>query len=138
VATKARAEVVFFDGGCGLCHAFVAFIIPRDHSERFHFAPLGGETFARLVSGEARRSLPDSVVVQTGDGRVLVKSGAVLHVFDRLGGGYRLLGWVALACPRPIRDAIYDAVARARRRLFAAPSAVCPVVPVALRGRFEP
>jgi predicted DCC family thiol-disulfide oxidoreductase YuxK len=133
-----REDLVFFDGTCGLCHHFVRFAIARDRDGRFHYAPLGGATFERLVLPEVRAALPDSVVVAPRAGGLLVRSDAALHVLRRLGGVYAGLAAVGGLVPRFVRDAVYDLVARFRRDLFAAPVMVCPVVPSALRDRFEP
>ena len=49
------------------------------------------------------------------DGRVFTKSGAVLRVAIELGWPWRALA-VFLVVPPPLRDAVYDLVARHRRR----------------------
>jgi predicted DCC family thiol-disulfide oxidoreductase YuxK len=103
----------------------------------FRFAPLASATFEQHVPPAARSGLPDSIVVQTADGRLLVRSAAVLHILARLGGVWRVLAACARVVPRPLRDAAYDAVARVRKRLFAAPPEACPLVPPGLRGRFD-
>nr|WP_279343157.1 DUF393 domain-containing protein [Geothrix paludis] len=107
---------VFYDGGCGLCHGAVRFAARRDILGRLRFAPLDGPTFRRTVPVEARRDLPDSLVVLTAEGEVLSRSEAVLHLLGRLG-----LPWPAVAAalawvPVPLRDGIYRLVARLRRR----------------------
>jgi predicted DCC family thiol-disulfide oxidoreductase YuxK len=131
-------EIVFYDGSCGICHGFVQFVASHDDAGWFHFAPLGGTTFERSVSAVDRAKVPDSVVVLTTDQRLLLRSRAVLHVLERLGRGWRVLGRAASMIPRPLGDLVYDAVARVRRRRFApATVASCPVVPVSLRSRFE-
>lgn len=43
--------VVFFDGDCPLCHWSVRLVARHDRAARFHFAPLGGETAARVLAG---------------------------------------------------------------------------------------
>jgi len=103
----------------------------------FRFAPLASHTFEREVPPAARAGLPDSVVVQTADGRWLMRSAAVLHIFERLGGIWRVLAACARVIPRPLRDLAYDAVARVRKSLFAAPSEACPLAPAHLRERFD-
>jgi predicted DCC family thiol-disulfide oxidoreductase YuxK len=130
---------VYYDGTCGLCHGFVVFLLKRDEDgSRFRFAPLQGETFRREVPPEKRAGLPDSVVVIAPDGRLLVKSDAVLHVLEHLGGSWP--GWARLFAlkPRFARDLGYDLVARIRRWLYRRPDDVCPVVPAKLRNRFDP
>jgi predicted DCC family thiol-disulfide oxidoreductase YuxK len=132
------SERIFYDGECGLCHGFVRFVVARDRPGRFRFAPLQGTTYSTAVPGERRAGLPDSIVVAAADGRVLARSDAVAHVLATLGGGWRTLARMLLLVPRPLRDLGYDAVAAVRRRLFRRPPDLCPVVPRALRGRFEP
>ena len=129
---------IFYDGTCGLCHGFVRFVLARDRAARFRFAPLQGPTFRAVVPEDRRAGLPDSVVVSDDDGRVLARTDAVAHVLVSLGGAWRPLGRALRALPRPLRDAAYDAVAAVRRRLFRRPPDLCPLVPEALRGRFEP
>jgi predicted DCC family thiol-disulfide oxidoreductase YuxK len=131
-------ETVFYDGHCGLCHASVRFILAEDpHGTRFDFAPLQSVAFERAVPAETRATLPDSVIVHTHDGRLLVKSTAAAHILARLGGLWRITSWLLAAIPRPIRDFGYDCVARVRRRLFAQPQETCPMMPAATRARFR-
>ncbi|MEX0886634.1 MAG: DCC1-like thiol-disulfide oxidoreductase family protein [Phycisphaeraceae bacterium] len=133
----AGAEVVFYDGNCGLCHHFVRFVLAEDAAgDRFVFAPLGGERFRELVPAPDRDALPDSVVVRRADGTLLVRSAATMHVLASLGGLWRVAAWVGAAAPRAVRDAAYDAIAAVRHRLFAPPVEACPLLPAELRGRF--
>lgn len=138
LAPRARAarEIVFYDGHCGLCHGFVRFLLAEDRTRAFAFAPLQGETFAASVPEATRAGLPDSVIVRAADGRLLVRSTAVLHVLDTLGGAWRALAWGMRLVPRVARDAAYDGIAAVRHRLFAPPPAACPLVPPDLRERF--
>jgi predicted DCC family thiol-disulfide oxidoreductase YuxK len=130
-------EIIFYDGGCGLCHATVRFTARRDREAWFAFAPLGGETF-RATALPSPADLPDSVVLQTAAGALLLRSAAVLHVLHRLGGSWRVLGAVLGLLPRSLLDWGYRVAARLRRKLFAPPAAQCPRVPDSLRSRFLP
>lgn len=131
------ATMVFYDGHCGLCHRVVRWLIAEDRAGVMRFAPLDGETFRAAVSEAPRAELPDSVIVQTPGGELLARSTAVLYLMQRLGGVWRALGWLGGAIPVVLRDRAYDAVARVRRRMFAAPTAACPLLPAHLRARFE-
>ena len=137
-AAPPETETIFYDGHCGLCHRTVQFVLKRDSRRTFRFAPLQGTTFEQRVPPALRSSLPDSVVVLTGDGRLLARSSAILHIFRRLGGGWRSLGAAMAIIPRPIRDAAYDFIARIRYSVFGRRSEICPVVPPDLRARFDP
>jgi predicted DCC family thiol-disulfide oxidoreductase YuxK len=130
---------VFYDGACGFCHGSVRFLASRDASGAFRFAPLFGPTFQRLVPEAVRLELPDSLVIHTDDGRMLVRGDAVLHTLRRLGGGWRLLAGLLALLPRRLRDAAYDAFARRRRRWFPSPPPdACPIPSPALRARLDP
>lgn len=131
-------DTIFYDGHCGLCHRFVRFVAAADRDGSFRFAPLGGTTFERAAPPEQRTGLPDSVVLRTGDGQLLVRSAAVIYTLERLGGTWRFVARAVSLVPAPLRDAAYDLVARLRGRLFKRPAALCPAVPPHLRSRFDP
>jgi predicted DCC family thiol-disulfide oxidoreductase YuxK len=133
------AEYLFYDGHCGLCHRAVKFVLRHDRSgQAFRFAPLQGETFLARVAAERRAGLPDSVVVLTREGQLLVRSASFLHILRRLGGGWRALAALLSMIPRRMRDIAYDFVARIRYRVFGKRADLCPVVPAELRARFDP
>lgn len=137
--TDAPPELLFYDGHCGLCHRSVRFLLRRDPGGRaFRFAPLQGRTFQDAVSPDRRAGLPDSMVLKTVDGRLLLKSDAWLHILRRLGRGWRVLAAVCAIVPRPVRDWCYDFIAAVRLRVFGRRDQLCPVVPPELRGRFDP
>jgi predicted DCC family thiol-disulfide oxidoreductase YuxK len=136
--SSSRTEELFYDGYCGLCQGAVRFVIAEDRSGMaFRFAALQGETFQKLVAPESRAKLPDSVVVLTADGQLLVRSTAFLHILRRLGGAWRVLAAVLGVVPRWLRDVVYDFVARGRFRVFGRREDLCPVMPAELRARFD-
>jgi predicted DCC family thiol-disulfide oxidoreductase YuxK len=138
-AEAPATDTVFYDGHCGLCHRWVRFLVAADRQGRlFRFAPLQGETFRARVLESTRAGLPDSVILQTSGGALRVRSDAVVCVLRRLGGGWRALGEAIRLVPRPLRDCVYDWVARMRTRWFARPAGICPIVPPELRKRFDP
>jgi predicted DCC family thiol-disulfide oxidoreductase YuxK len=133
----AACDLVFYDGTCGVCHAFVRFVLAEDErQDRFHFSPLGSDTFREAIAERDRAALPDSVVVRSADGALYTRSLAVLRTGKRLGGIWRILAEAATVVPRPLRDLAYDVVARTRRKLFDRPADQCPVAPPPLRRKF--
>jgi predicted DCC family thiol-disulfide oxidoreductase YuxK len=134
-----QAEMLFYDGHCALCHGAVKFVLKRDRTGRaFRFAPLQGETFRARVPENARKDLPDSIVVLTERGDLLVRSDAFLHILRRLGGGWKVLAGLLRVIPRALRDAVYNFIARVRYRVFGTRTDWCPVAPPELRARFDP
>lgn len=134
---KLEREILFYDGTCALCHGWVKFVLRHDREGKlFLFAPLGGATFEREVPAERRANLPDSVVVKTADGGLLERSEAILHILERMGGGWKALARVKRMAPRAWRDSAYDMVARVRYRIFGRTKDWCPVMGAELRKRF--
>jgi predicted DCC family thiol-disulfide oxidoreductase YuxK len=134
----AEPELLFYDGACGLCHHSVRFVLARDRAGAFRFAPIGGPTFEAAVPTSVRPGLPDAIVVKRADGALLFRSDATLHILGKLGGGWRALAAALRVVPRPLRNVVYDAIARSRKRWFAKPDDACPLVPPDLRARFAP
>jgi predicted DCC family thiol-disulfide oxidoreductase YuxK len=132
------ADRIFYDGVCALCQGYIRFLVQRDPAgDKFRYAPLQGTTFEALVPHERRRNLPDSLVVLTNDGRLLIRSDGVVHILHRLGGFWGFVAGAIAIIPRVIRDGAYNFVARIRYRVFGRRPNVCPVTPPELRTRFD-
>jgi predicted DCC family thiol-disulfide oxidoreductase YuxK len=133
------AEIVFYDGHCALCDRAVRFVLKHDRSGRaFRFAPLQGTTYPSRVPAEKRSRLPNSIVLLKEDGDTLTRSDAFVHIFRRLGGGWKTLAGALALIPRPVRDFVYDFIARIRYRIFGRRNDICPVMPPELSVRFDP
>jgi predicted DCC family thiol-disulfide oxidoreductase YuxK len=144
--------VVFFDGICGLCNGFVDFALARDRKGVFRFATLQGETFAAAMgaAGLAPETPQGGAAGAEGgtDGEWMKsivlwdhrgfhrKSDAALRVIASLGGVWRLSG-VLWAIPRPMRDLVYDYIARNRYRWFGKRE-TCRMPAPSERARFLP
>ncbi|HZO10045.1 MAG TPA: DCC1-like thiol-disulfide oxidoreductase family protein [Myxococcota bacterium] len=136
--TLPAPERLFYDGSCALCHWAVRFVLARDRDgHAFRFSPLDSDAFRKAAPEAVRTALPDSLVVETRDGRLLTRSSAVIHILGRLGTPWRVLGGVARVLPRALLDGLYDLVARVRYRVFGREPDACPLIPKELRSRFE-
>ena len=130
----AAKDTIFYDGSCGLCHRSVRFILAEDATgTAFAFAPLHGD---RFVAELGDVEVPDSVVVKTEEGEVLIRSASVIRILKRLGGMWRVIGTLFALVPRTLRDAAYDGVAKIRYRIFGREKSACPLLPADLRARF--
>jgi predicted DCC family thiol-disulfide oxidoreductase YuxK len=133
-----RPERLFYDGSCALCHWAVRFVLARDpEGTGFRFAPLDSDAFRSAAPEGARAELPDSLVLQTGDGRLLTRSAAVIRILQRLPQPWRLLGAIGSWMPAALLDALYDLVARWRYRVLGRKDDACPLIPKQLRSRFD-
>jgi len=109
--------VVFFDGVCKLCNWTVRFIINRDPTKAFLFAPLQSE-FARerLLPFTIDTSSVEALVLLDGD-RCFERSAAALQIARQLRAPWPMLA-IFLLVPSPIRDFVYLWIARNRYRWF--------------------
>ena len=128
--TPAR-PILFVDGHCVLCQRAARWVLRRDRSGSVALAALQGRTARRLLPAALRGAVPaggesgaaaapDSLVWREPDGRIRIRSAAVLAVAAALGGRYRAGAALLRLVPAPLRDALYLALARRRRRWFGA------------------
>ena len=117
MAATTKHPLILFDGDCNLCNGSVQFVLKRDSNATFQFASLqsqvGREAILRVSAGE---SVPDSIVLIRGD-KLLLKSSAALAIVRGLRWPWPILS-VFWLVPYPLRDLIYDWIARNRIRWF--------------------
>ena len=128
--------ILFYDGECGLCHRFVLFVLTHEKGVVIQFAPLPGETFKEQFTEKQAIEFPDSLILLTEAGDVLMLSDAAVYAMKTLSPGWRCVGKFVGLLPKPIRDFGYHFVAAIRKKIFKKPENVCPLVPDELRGRF--
>lgn len=126
--------LILFDGVCNLCNGAVQFVVRRDPRARFRFAALqSAAAKAALAAAGAGSPMPDSIVL-VHRGRLRVKSAAALAIARGLRFPWPLCTAFWLI-PAPVRDFVYDWIARHRYRWFGK-AAQCWVPTPALRARF--
>jgi predicted DCC family thiol-disulfide oxidoreductase YuxK len=127
---RSPQHVVLFDGVCNLCNGAVRFILARDPAGRFRFASLQSEAARRLLRDDGRAE----TIVLLEAGKTYTKSTAALRIARGLRFPWPLL-YAFVAVPRPLRDLVYDWVARHRYRWFGKRE-TCLLPTPEVRGRF--
>ena len=107
-------RVVLFDGVCGLCNAWVDFVLKQDNGGKFQFATLQGKFASEFATMEANEL---SSIVYRVEGVNFKKSGAVLRILRDLGGIWSI-AWIFWLIPFFVRDPLYSIFAMNRYRLF--------------------
>ncbi|WP_161794244.1 thiol-disulfide oxidoreductase DCC family protein [Demequina sediminicola] len=122
MATSPR-PIVIFDGDCGLCNGFVAWLIRHDPHEQFTITGSAGDVgrAALAAMGLPQDIAASTLVIATAQGP-LTQSDAVLGVARRLGWPWKVLGAGAIV-PRTWRNGLYNSVAARRSRRPAEDSA---------------
>ncbi|MQL78215.1 hypothetical protein Taro_010635 [Colocasia esculenta] len=117
--TLLQPRVVIYDGVCHLCHAGVKWVINADKHEKIKFCCLqskAAEPYLRLCGLEREDVLQRFLFVE-GLYSFYQGSTAALKVASYLPLPYSALS-ILLVIPRPLRDLIYDYVAKRRYDWF--------------------
>jgi predicted DCC family thiol-disulfide oxidoreductase YuxK len=108
--------VILYDGVCVFCSRWIGFVAVRDAKRRFRFTAIQSGYGTRLAQAFGiDPGDPDTNAVIHG-GKAFFKSDAALTVLGALPGW----SWVRALrfVPKPLRDAVYNLVARNRYRIF--------------------
>ena len=123
-----------FDGHCNFCNFWANFLLGADSKGRLRFATLQSKAGSQLLKESGIESSSFDSVVLVHKNQIDTKSTAVLRVL-RLLGGIWIVPYVLIVIPRPIRDLVYDFVAKNRYRWFGRRE-VCRIPTAEERRRF--
>lgn len=130
----ASQPLIVFDGVCVLCSGFVRMVVRLDRKNRFRFAtaqsPFGEALFRKY--GLRTDSYETNLVLI--DGAAFMRLESLVAVMAELGWPWRAAR-VLLLLPRPLRNWLYDRIARNRYALFGRKDS-CDIPSAGLRGRF--
>ncbi|RWM19239.1 MAG: DUF393 domain-containing protein [Mesorhizobium sp.] len=116
-ANDADQPLIVFDGVCVFCSGFVQMIVKLDRDKRFRFATAQspfGEALFRKYGLQTDNYETNLAVI---DGAAFTKLDSFVAVMAALGWPWRAAR-LLLVLPRPLRDWLYDRVARNRYALF--------------------
>jgi len=134
VKNTLNQPLLFFDGICNLCNNSVATIIKKDRHQKIKFASIQSDAAKEiLLQFDNYNSDIDSIILLNKN-QLYYKSSAILRVCIILGGVYffLIIFWLI---PKPIRDWMYDLVAKNRYRWFGKRKS-CMLPSVKLENRF--
>ncbi len=134
--TAVPPKLFLFDGECGLCDASVQRLLKIDRDGLFRFAPLQGETTARLR--EKHPEIPDnlSTVVYVENDRVYLRSRAFTTAAKHMPMPWRVLA-IFNVVPAFLLDIAYRFVAKIRYRVWGKKD-MCRIPSKDERSRFLP
>ena len=128
------SPIVLFDGVCNLCNTSVDFLIRNDKRGELRFSALQSEVAESLLKNVTKPDrLPDSVMLLE-NGKLYTRSTAALKIVRHLPGYFKVF-YVFIIIPRPVRDLVYDWIARNRYRWYGKKE-TCRLPSAAERARF--
>jgi predicted DCC family thiol-disulfide oxidoreductase YuxK len=130
----AQHPIWLYDGVCVLCSGAVQYVLKHERHHDMRFVAIqSAEGRALAQQHGVDPDTPDTFLFMDS-GKAYEKSDGVLVLLNHVKGPARLLraGYIL---PRPIRDWLYDRLARNRYRLFGKHQ-TCVVPDAAMRHRF--
>lgn len=111
-------KIILFDGICNFCNTTVIKIIALDKKNVFVFASLQSAVGSEIINRTGIDSEKiDSIILYEPNLSYDIKSSAVLKIMNNFNGLWKLsqLFWIV---PKPLRDLVYDFIAKNRYNWF--------------------
>ena len=120
-------NVIYYDGGCGLCHLVVRIILRIDSKSKFYFSPLSN-------LDNNLKSI-DSIILKKGN-KVFYEGQAIIMIFENIENNWNYLAKVLKLIPINFLDTAYRWVSRNRAKISVKKVSSCPMVPSYYQKRF--
>ena len=111
-------KIILFDGVCNLCNGAVLKTIKYDKKNQFVFTALDSDTGKKILNHlKIDTTKVDSIILYEPNLAYYIKSSAALKVKNDFDGFWKLnnIFWIV---PKPIRDMVYDFIAKNRYKWF--------------------
>lgn len=128
-------KVILFDGICNFCNDSVLKVIKFDKDNCFVFASLQSDVGQQITNHlKIDTSKIDSIILYDPNISYEIKSSAALKIMNHFGGLWKLtqVFWII---PRPLRDLVYDFIAKNRYKWFGKKEA-CMIPTPELKAKF--
>jgi predicted DCC family thiol-disulfide oxidoreductase YuxK len=111
-------KIILFDGVCNLCNASVQYVIKHDEKDVFRFVSLQSELGQKILKhiGIADKNIDSIVLYQPGIA-YYYKSTAIIEITKSLQGFFNY-GLLFRILPTPLRDIVYDYIAKNRYQWY--------------------
>lgn len=110
-------HLLLYDGVCHLCNNTVKFILKNETNQFINFAPLQSELGKKICKEKGIETRDVDSIVYLKKSKVYTKSTAALWISLELKFPYNLLAGF-LIFPEPLRNLIYDFIAKKRYQWF--------------------
>jgi predicted DCC family thiol-disulfide oxidoreductase YuxK len=114
---KKLQSIILFDGICNLCNSSVQFVLRHDKKKKFKFASLQSDAATKLLLQLNHKNNKLESIVLIDDSKIYDKSTAALKIAKELSPLWNFF-YVLIIIPKPIRDFVYDLIAKNRYSWF--------------------
>jgi predicted DCC family thiol-disulfide oxidoreductase YuxK len=133
-SVEGAAPVWLYDGACALCLVAARYTLAHEIKPSIRFVAVQSREGREIAANHGIDPDDPESFLFLERGRALAKSDGVLAIARRLRGLARLV-LLGRFLPRPVRDWLYDRVARSRYRIFGRRE-ICGAPGAAVRDRF--
>ena len=109
--------IIIFDGYCAMCSGWARFVLRHDPHGLFRLVPAQSALGRALYIHYGLDPVDYETNILVEDGVAWFKSQGSIRMAEQLGLPWRLAA-VCRVLARPLRDRLYDAIARNRLRIF--------------------
>ena len=127
--------IILFDGECNFCSFWVKYVIRRDKKDVFRFTSLQSDLGKNIQEylGISNPSL-DTIILYIPEEAYYVKSTAALKIMKDFSGAWSLM-YFFLIIPAPIRNAVYNFIAKNRYKWYGKQE-ICRIPTPELKAKF--
>jgi predicted DCC family thiol-disulfide oxidoreductase YuxK len=112
--------IIIFDGKCVLCSWFARFVLRTDRTGRFRLAAAQSQLGTALYKHFGLDPTRYETYVLLEEGNAFLRSEATIRIFAGLGAPWPALAILGRLLPLPLRDGLYNVIARHRLQWFGA------------------
>ncbi|NQX80779.1 MAG: DUF393 domain-containing protein [Flavobacteriaceae bacterium] len=110
-----QKRLILYDGSCGVCNVFVDFLLKTNINKDIRFLSLESDMASDILE-HYKQNMSIDAIIYIVNGIVYQKSTAALEITKNLRTPYIYMQYLKFI-PLPIRDFLYDIVAKNRYRL---------------------
>lgn len=110
--------IILFDGFCNLCDSMINFILKEDKKDLFRFSAIQSDFTKKIISDKKLDSEYLKTIILIYNDKIYFRSDAVLKILILLGGYFKLFAYIFIIIPTPIRDLVYNFIAKKRYLWF--------------------
>ena len=126
--------IILFDGVCNFCNRTINIILKYDKDTYFQFAASQSIAAMGIMQAFKIEQIAIASVILIDQEKVYTKTDAVIQIANRLSGWPKLFR-VLKFIPKPMRDFVYDLIAKNRYALFGKKD-ICMIPEPSMRHRF--
>lgn len=110
-------DFIIFDGVCVLCNGWVKFVLRFDRKENFSFVIAQSELGETIYEELGLKSNDYDTFIIVKDGQLYTKLDGVFALLSGIGWPWKIFA-IGKILPKPLKDWMYDRVAKNRYALF--------------------